>query len=291
MLLIKHIAMEAKGENIHLLELPALQKKQDFLFISDVHFDSKKCDRELLKKHLDEAKKRDAWIHINGDFFDVMGAKKDPRSNKSDIRPEYMTNANYFDLIIEDGYKFLEPYKEKLFITYGNHETSITKHHEIDIINTLGNYLWGFEGKKNHIGAYQGWLLVKFNISNEGGIKYVKMNYHHSTKGGERSKGVLGVDLNCRDYPNADIVLRGHIHQKWVHSINYGNFINVNNFKVQQQNQYHICTGSYKNGIGNNTFGYEVEKRYANTKLGGYFCEVSIVGHSRDVKCKIYEAD
>ena len=29
---------------------------QKFLFISDVHFDATKCDRELLTKHLTEAK-------------------------------------------------------------------------------------------------------------------------------------------------------------------------------------------------------------------------------------------
>ena len=39
---------------------------QRFLFISDVHFDSVKCDRDLLKKHLDEALATNAGVLVFG---------------------------------------------------------------------------------------------------------------------------------------------------------------------------------------------------------------------------------
>ena len=42
---------------------------QKFLFISDVHFDAMKCDRELLTKHLTEAKREGAKVFVFGDWF------------------------------------------------------------------------------------------------------------------------------------------------------------------------------------------------------------------------------
>jgi UDP-2,3-diacylglucosamine pyrophosphatase LpxH len=56
-----------------------MDKDQDVLMISDVHFDNPKCDRKLLKKHLDEAKRRNAKVLINGDLFDLMQGKNDKR--------------------------------------------------------------------------------------------------------------------------------------------------------------------------------------------------------------------
>ncbi len=69
------------------------------LLISDLHWDNPKCDRELLKKHLDEALKGNHDILINGDLFCLMQGAYDPRKSKSDIRPEH-NSANYFDAII-----------------------------------------------------------------------------------------------------------------------------------------------------------------------------------------------
>ncbi len=39
------------------------------LLISDLHWDNPKCDRALLKKHLDEALAGNHDILINGDLF------------------------------------------------------------------------------------------------------------------------------------------------------------------------------------------------------------------------------
>ena len=64
--------------------MPTFRKVKDYLFevkgkkdikiipFSDVHFDSKKCDRKLLKSHLDLMVKENAYCWFNGDFFDVI---------------------------------------------------------------------------------------------------------------------------------------------------------------------------------------------------------------------------
>ena len=53
-----------------------------FLLLSDIHWDNPKCNRKLLKRHLDEAKEGGHPILINGDLLDLMGGKKDRRAIK-----------------------------------------------------------------------------------------------------------------------------------------------------------------------------------------------------------------
>ncbi|NBW21525.1 MAG: hypothetical protein EBR82_77560 [Caulobacteraceae bacterium] len=65
------------------------QHRRSFFLLSDLHWDNPHCDRELLKKHLDAAVKRDAGVFIFGDLFCAMQGKYDPRGNKEGIRPEH----------------------------------------------------------------------------------------------------------------------------------------------------------------------------------------------------------
>ena len=125
--------------------------------MSDEHFDSKKCDRSLLKGHHEEAKEKNAIILKFGDVFDAMGGKYDKRSTKADIRPEYQTNK-YFDDIVEDATKFYEPYKEHIkLIAVGNHESSVMLRHEIDILGQLTRNLGC------HYGKYSGFVKFRFS--------------------------------------------------------------------------------------------------------------------------------
>ena len=44
--------------------------KQRIFFCSDIHWDSKKCRRDMLKKHFDHCKANDIPIFIFGDMLD-----------------------------------------------------------------------------------------------------------------------------------------------------------------------------------------------------------------------------
>jgi hypothetical protein len=103
------------------------------LILSDVHFDSKHCDRALLTQHLEQARVRGARVFLNGDFLDCMGGKYDPRNTlPGGLRPEYR-GQDYFDLVIQDAARFLEPYKDLLTIyAQGNHETNVRKRQHTD---------------------------------------------------------------------------------------------------------------------------------------------------------------
>jgi hypothetical protein len=110
------------------------QSGQEFLLVSDLHWDNPHCDRGLLKNHLDEAVKRNAAIILNGDTYCCMGGKYDRRADKSLIRPEHNTDR-YFDAIVDTSVEWFAPYaKNILLIGYGNHETAIIKHGETDLL-------------------------------------------------------------------------------------------------------------------------------------------------------------
>lgn len=95
---------------------------KSYLLISDVHYDNPKCNRKLLKQHLDLALEKDAGILIGGDLFCVMQGKYDPRRNKGDIEDAFNV-PNYLDNLIDKVGEFLEPYKKNIVtILQGNHE-------------------------------------------------------------------------------------------------------------------------------------------------------------------------
>ena len=257
--------------NIHRFErMMKMSEDQWILNVSDVHYDSKNCDRKLLKKHFDLAKERNAWIIINGDWLDVMGMKRDPRSIPNDIRPEYMKQgASYLDLVIEDSFNFLKQYKDNIkLIGYGNHETNIVKRQQIDPLKWLVHLL-NANGSDVKLGAYTGAIIFKFQMHKEGGRHTSKWWYHHGYGGNaKRSKGVLNADLDIGQNPWADVITSGHDHQKWHLPYNIKNLDDRNDcWKIKNINV--LKSGSYKKK--SEAFGWEVEKNFNEPTLGGWW--------------------
>ncbi len=92
------------------------QSGQEFLLVSDLHWDNPHCDRGLLKNHFDEAVKRNAAIVLNGDTYCCMGGKYDRRADKSLIRPEHNTDR-YFDAIVDTSVDWFAPYAKNILQT------------------------------------------------------------------------------------------------------------------------------------------------------------------------------
>ena len=257
-------------ENIHRHDFNIKFKDEVWVLnVSDVHYDSKNCDRKLLKKHFDFIKSVNGKIIINGDWLDVMGMKHDPRSIPNDIRPEYMKpGASYLDLVIEDSFEFLKKYKDNLLlIGYGNHETNIVKRQQIDPLKWLVKLLHA-KGSNVMLGCYTGALILGFNI-NGTDRRTSKIFYHHGYGGNaKRSKGVLNADLDIGQNPWADIITSGHDHQKW-HLPYMVKDLDDKNNKWRKRKVDILKTGSYKKK--SEGFGWEVEKNFNEPTLGGYF--------------------
>ncbi len=274
--------MKATKKQPYLFEIRA-KKEVKLIPFSDVHFDSPKCDRKLLKKHFDRAVKEDAYIWLNGDWFDVMGCSKDPRSAKGDIRPEYDV-INYLDVVIDDSVKFLKPYSDRiLFVSNGNHETNILKRQETDVLDRMVYKLNKETGSSIERMGYAGWLRVVLMRPNDPKLimSSVNIHFHHGFGGNaQRSKGVLRVDLDHAHYPDADIIVRGHDHQKWVHPKTSWRLTNQG--KQKKNIKYHIALGSYKDGLADNLYGWEVEKGFTPTTLGTWMLHIEGLNNSKN---------
>ena len=189
------------------------------LLQSDQHWDAIDCDRKLLKKHLDEALERNADILMFGDFFDCMEGKYDPRRRKGDIRPELNVD-NYMDALGEQASEWLMPYVKNIkFISKGNHEESVLKNQEVDLIERLVSLL-NFKGGQVVSGTYRGYLVCKFQATSHGQRCKTTIGYTHGYGGGGPvTKGTIQASRKQIYMADADIIIQGHIHEAWTMEI------------------------------------------------------------------------
>ena len=262
------------------------------LHISDIHFDSLKCDRDLLKKHLDEIKRCDGMVFMYGDWFDVMGCYNDPRSKSHEIDPRYIKKGRvYLNLVVEDSIEFLKPYAKNIaFISEGNHETEIKKRRDVDILS------WMIHAPNDNGGSiikghYSGWNEFVFRTSADikkhknGKSQSILSHYHHGYGGNaKRSKGMLDSQIASFTYPDCDLIFRGHTHQKFHDPSNIKFLYSKQTKKVRKKNTHYIMTGSYKDGTGDGKSGWEVQKGFLPTRLGGWFIDFTFTNQK---KCKV----
>lgn len=183
--------------------------EQWFLFMSDEHYDSKHCQRNLLLNHHEEALRKKAGIFKFGDVFDCMGGKYDPRTHRGSVRPEYQVK-NYFQAVERDAAKFYMPYKKNiLFISVGNHEDSVLKRHEHDLTSGLAERL----GDHIITGAYRGFILFRFKRGARCETKV--LSYTHGTGGNSPvTKGAINTQRR-QSSVQADMFVSGHLHSEF----------------------------------------------------------------------------
>ena len=237
--------MKQLSKNVHQLKIEFKSGWEKWIYIgSDHHFDSVKCDRVLLEKHFKQAKERDAFIILNGDWYDMMQSAGDKRSMKSALKETYKVD-NYLDTIIDDAVDFLTPYKDNLLLMgQGNHEMSMLKFMGTNVVDRTVQKLKAL-GSGVSLGQYAGWIMFNFEYDKGGNRSSLKLHYHHGSGGNaRRSKGVLGVDLDSQQFPDADIIVRGHDHNKWHVPVTRDR---ISDMGVEHQDiQHHLRLGSYK---------------------------------------------
>lgn len=276
-------------------ELTANKDWEAWLLLqSDPHFDSPKCERIMLKRHLDEAKEKGAAVHINGDLFDAMGGKYDKRSSKSDLRPEYKRDT-YLDEIVEDAARFLAPYAHNIVtIAEGNHETAIKNRLEIDLIQRLIGILNKETGSKIQFGHYAGWLKLcfltgKYKNGTSRHNTSVLLHYDHGYGGGgEVTSDTIQHQRRSARFPDADIIVSGHTHDHWTKDIARNRF--SDNGNPYNDVQTHIKIPSYKNDYGTGSGGWCIEKGHAPKVLGAYWIRFYFVREFKRVVWEVIKA-
>jgi len=245
-----------KKGDIHEISMDYSGKKweQWVLLMSDEHFDSPDCDRNLLRKHHERALERNAFILKFGDVFDCMGGKYDPRTQKGDIRPEHV-RKDYFSYLQKDAAKFYKKYPIA-FISDGNHEENVLNRHEVDLIGDLAQSL------KCERGEYSGYIRFRFH-NKESAVRKIDMYYNHGSGGNSPvTKGTIQTNRRGVAF-DADILVSGHNHNRWMMELRrqYVNDIS----EIKAKSQHHINLGTYKNMGGRTRF----ESGFPAPNMGG----------------------
>lgn len=259
---------------------------------SDYHWDSKKCNRELLRSHLEQAKERGAAIVCTGDFYDAMGGKFDKRASKSDLRPE-LKSDNYLDLLGTQAAEWLAPYAHNYcIITEGNHETAIRNRYEIDLTQRLVA-LTNAQSKSNIFACgYSGWLKLSFifgfNTKRGGQVRIQSSKLIHFDHGwgggGQVTHDAIQHQRRSTYLPDADIITSGHSHDFWTKEIARQRLSDKG--IPYQDIQTHIKIPSYKNDYGDGAGGWCIERGHAPKALGGYWVRFF---YRRDLHEVVYE--
>ena len=251
------------------------EKEIQLLLLSDLHWDNPKCDRVLLKNHLDEAVKRGAKIILNGDTFCMMQGKYDPRRSKKDIRPEH-NKANYIDAVIQDAVEWFAPYKDHILVVgYGNHETAILKALETDPIQRFVDLFNTTHGAEIHAGGYGGVVDFKFQIGEVGNRRKWTLRYYHGTGGGGQvTKGVIQDQRLMASMEGYDCIWQGHVHELY-HHINPVEVYDSHQKKIKIRDVHQIRTSSYKEEYEDGFAGFHIEKGRPPKPLGAMWLTLS----------------
>ena len=271
--MIKH------SKNVHELQLEGIEVK--IAMLSDLHWDNPHCDRDMLKRHLDYCLAENIPVMINGDLFCCMQGRSDRRSSKSDIRPEH-NNARYLDSIIETAVEWFLPYAHIIkLIGYGNHETSIIKFQETDILQRFVDLLNYKAGSNIHTGGYGGWLVVRQSSNKNNTTSFsTKIKYFHGSGGGGIvTKGAINLTRALETYENFDVFSMGHIHENSCRNdVRDTLEQHPNSGYTLKQKQLHLMlTGTYKEEYGDGSQGWHVERGAPIKPLGGRILTIKCV--------------
>lgn len=265
-----------KTNNVHIIKCKNESTK--VLLLSDLHWDNPKCDRDLLKKHLEQAKEQSCPILLNGDTFCLMQGSYDPRKSKSDIRPEHNVN-NYLDAVVNDAIEWFKPYAQLIkVIGYGNHETSILKRQETDVIERFVSGLNREAGSNIAIGGYGGWVIFRFNLSSQGEearnrLGSFKLKYFHGSGGAAPvTKGTIQHNRMQTMVEGADGIWMGHVHNDY--EVTYTVESLDNRFNVVLKDILMIRTSTYKEEYVQGKGGWHVERGASPKPLGGRWLEL-----------------
>lgn len=243
--------------------------EQWMLITSDRHLDNPHSDRSMQRRHLDQALERGAMVVDLGDLFCAMQGKTDRRANKSDLSEEYKT-PDYFGELIRGAVKFFEPYRDNLAVFgKGNHETAVTKHHEIDPTKWLTERLQD-KGSPVVCGGYRGWIRILFEGRGGSWRKSLNIAYTHGSGGAAPvTKGVIKTNRRSVMFPDADIQLSGHIHEGW--SFPIARIRLTDSGKEVKDECVHLCVPTYKDEVLNTGEGFAIEGEHSPKPIGAWW--------------------
>jgi hypothetical protein len=245
----------------------ASKQEYSIIAMADIHFDSCKCDVQLFEKHLQMAHDNNSVVLIAGDMFDAMQGHDDPRRSLNELKAEYKCD-NYLDALVLDVAKTLLKYKVTYIIGMGNHESSVERKSNTNLIQRLCHELNTSGGHAYSMG-YWGFLRVTVGYTKGNASSQKAIYFHHgSGAGAPVTKGVIETARQAVYLPDADLVINGHNHQSYALPLAK---ISLSKMGVPVETvQWFVRTPGYKKHglIAGDRSGFDIEKHPAPTPRG-----------------------
>lgn len=243
------------------------------LLMSDIHIDSVHCRHVLVRKHLDEARKRGAIILITGDLIDAMNGRADPRGEMGQIIPE-LRCSDYFDAVVDYAADFLGPYAGQLaVIGEGNHETAVLRHRNTNLTQRIVGNLRTLHKSPVEAMGYSGWVLFRLRGSDKKVLDTATFYFHH---GAAKSGSGIGEMERVLSFTNADVIHLGHNHRH-VTSYHVREEVTQNGV-VTPKTVVCVRTPGYKDEWTDEKRGFAQERNHGPRPLGSVFVFLSIEG-------------
>lgn len=190
--------------------------------ISDTHLGAADTDEDALRRHVAEiqADPMARWIFLGdvGDLIDHRDKRFHPGMWPQRYQDAMFAEGGIPTEVVEHAVEIFAPIRDKCWVWLsGNHERTIRNRYDREIGSEIAGRL-GVE----YLG-YGGFLKVDFSYVNQSpsskGETYSPLIFdlHHGWQGGRRSGAKVNsmeLDLGMSD---ADIILRGHSHDKVAH--------------------------------------------------------------------------
>jgi len=251
------IDIEASGQNW----------EQWFLLRSDAHHDNLHCQQNVEKRHLDDAKKRNAGILDFGDLFCAMQGKWDKRADPQQLRPELQT-GQYLDELVRYNAAFYEEYAPWwLLMSLGNHETSMLRKHETNLTERLVERLNATTGASIQVGPYAGWVRFCFRRATQRTSRNLRFTHGYGG-GGPVTRGVIQTNREAVYLGNADIVVSGHTHDQW--EVPIVREVMLDSGRVERRTMLFLRLGGYKDEFSGGE-GWAVERGHPPKPIGAYW--------------------
>lgn len=190
--------------------------------ISDAHLGAIDTDEDALRAHVAaiDADPYARWIYL-GDIGDLID-HRDAKRFHPGMLPQRYQDAMFAEggiptEVVEHAVEIFEPIKKKCWAWLsGNHEATVRKKYDRE----LGSEISGRLGVE-YLG-YGGFLKVDFAYAKStkrpdgspSNYQPLVFDLHHGWQGGRRSGAVINqLELEL-GYSDADIIFRGHSHQR-----------------------------------------------------------------------------
>jgi len=272
------------------------RKDFHFALMSDIHMDSPGFDKARFTADMDNTANKGGKAFFNGDLVDAIFPTDRKRYARS-------ANANAEDAQInglaQSIAEQLAPYADIIdYIGIGNHEVSIVKFNNLDIIALIVMLLNQKRSKKIppiKRGGYVGFINLVFSRKGDAVRRYVIYRDHGKGGNSPVTKGTIGLNRLYGTY-DADVYWLGHSHQSILDSTSQWSIGVTPQGKLYQKNKVGIITPGYSVNFGEREYNndsdyyrlnFPEERFYAPTGIGYGQLDINLTGDNLKARIAI----